>query len=48
MGKWVERTKKCNPFYGQYMQDFFNLWPIPVAEIEKNNKAVLEQNPGYN
>lgn len=48
LGKWVERTRKCNPFYGAHMQDHFNLWPIPVAEIERNNKAVLEQNPGYN
>lgn len=48
LGKWVERTRKCNPFYGVQMKDNYNLWPIPVAEIEKNNKAVLEQNPGYN
>lgn len=48
LGKWVERTRKCNPFYGVQMKDNFNLWPIPVAEIERNNKAVLEQNPGYN
>jgi hypothetical protein len=48
LGKWVERTRKCNPFYGPQMKDNFNLWPIPVTEIEKNNKAILEQNPGYN
>ncbi len=48
LGKWVERTKKCNPFYGVQMKDNYNLWPIPFPEIEKNNKAVLEQNPGYN
>jgi hypothetical protein len=48
LGKWVERTRKCNPFYGIQMKDNFNLWPIPFPEIEKNNKAVLEQNPGYN
>ncbi|OQP44520.1 hypothetical protein A4H97_09090 [Niastella yeongjuensis] len=47
LGKWVERTRKCNPFYGPQMKDNYNLWPIPVTEIEKNNKAVLEQNPGY-
>ena len=48
LGKWVDRTRKCNPFYGGQMQDYYNLWPIPVTEIEKNNKTVLEQNPGYN
>ena len=48
LGKWVERTRKCNPFYGPQMKDNYNLWPIPVTEIEKNNTAVLEQNPGYN
>jgi hypothetical protein len=48
MGKWVERTRKYNPFYGTQMKDNYNLWPIPFGEIEKNNKAVLDQNPGYN
>lgn len=48
LGKWVERTRKCNPFYGSQMKDNFNLWPIPSTEIEKNNTGVLEQNPGYN
>jgi starch-binding outer membrane protein, SusD/RagB family len=48
MGKWVERTRKYNPFYGTQMKDHYNLWPIPFGEIEKNNKGVLEQNPNYN
>jgi starch-binding outer membrane protein, SusD/RagB family len=48
LGKWVERTKKCNPFYGIQMRDAFNLWPIPITEIERNITNVLEQNPGYN
>jgi hypothetical protein len=48
LGKWVERTRKCNPFYGSQMKDNYNLWPIPSTEIEKNNTGVLEQNPGYN
>ncbi|MBO9204419.1 MULTISPECIES: RagB/SusD family nutrient uptake outer membrane protein [Niastella] len=47
LGLWVARTRKCNPFYGPQMKDNYNLWPIPVTEIEKNNTAVLEQNPGY-
>jgi hypothetical protein len=48
LGKWVERTRKYNPFYGVQMKDHYNLWPIPFGEIEKNNKGVLDQNPGYN
>jgi hypothetical protein len=47
MGKWVERVKSKNPFYGTQMQDFYNLWPIPKDEIERNKDAVLQQNPGY-
>jgi hypothetical protein len=48
LGKWAERTRKCNPFYGVQMKDNYNLWPIPFSEIERNNGAVLEQNAGYN
>ncbi len=47
LGKWVDRTRRFNPFYGTQMQDKFNLWPIPFSEIERNRTAVLEQNPGY-
>lgn len=47
LGKWVDRVKRLNPFYGTQMQDFFNLWPIPADEIERNRSAKLEQNPGY-
>lgn len=47
LGKWVDRTRRFNPFYGVQMQDKFNLWPIPFGEIERNRTAVLEQNPGY-
>jgi hypothetical protein len=47
LGKWVERVKSKNPFYGTQMQDFYNLWPIPKDEIERNKDAVLQQNPGY-
>ena len=48
LGKWVDRVKKCNPFYGTQMKDYYNLWPIPYSEIERNNGAVLAQNEGYN
>jgi hypothetical protein len=47
LGKWVERVRGKNPFYGTQMQDFYNLWPIPKDEIERNKDAVLQQNPGY-
>lgn len=47
MGKWVDRTKRLNPFYTAQMQNHYNLWPIPFNEIEKNRTAKLEQNPGY-
>jgi hypothetical protein len=47
LGKWVDRVRRFNPFYGTQMQDHFNLWPIPADEIERNRTAKLEQNPGY-
>jgi hypothetical protein len=47
LGKWVDRVKRFNPFYGTQMLDNYNLWPIPADEIERNRSAVLEQNPGY-
>lgn len=47
LGKWVDRVRRFNPFYGTQMQDYYNLWPIPADEIERNRTAKLEQNPGY-
>lgn len=47
LGKWVDRVKRFNPFYGTQMLDKYNLWPIPADEIERNRSANLEQNPGY-
>ena len=47
LGKWVDRVKRFNPFYGTQMQDHYNLWPIPGNESEQNRTAKLEQNPGY-
>lgn len=47
LGKWVDRVRRFNPFYGTQMQDNYNLWPIPANEIEQNRTAKLEQNPGY-
>lgn len=47
LGKWVDRVRRFNPFYGTQMQDHYNLWPIPANEIEQNRTATLQQNPGY-
>lgn len=47
MGKWVDRLRRCNPFFAPQLQEHFNLWPIPFNEIERNRTAKLEQNPGY-
>lgn len=47
LGKLVERTKKYNPWVGDFYKEYNNLWPIPFNEIEKNIEATLAQNPGY-
>lgn len=47
LGKWYDRIIMCNPFYAASADTKYNLWPIPQSEIERNNQAVLEQNPGY-
>lgn len=46
LGLWYDRVKKCNPYYNDAIPKY-NLWPIPADEIERNNTAVLTQNPGY-
>jgi hypothetical protein len=46
LGKVFDRVKKCNPYYTDVLPTY-NLWPIPASEIERNNGAKLEQNPGY-
>jgi hypothetical protein len=45
LGLAYDRVSRLNPFYGPQMLPKYNLWPIPQAEIEKNNTAKLEQNP---
>ena len=48
LGKVAERTRKYNNEYvGATIQDFHNLWPIPLSEKEANTEADLVQNPGY-
>ncbi|CAH0305393.1 Starch-binding protein SusD [Pedobacter sp. Bi27] len=46
LGLVYDRVKKCNPYYNDVLTTY-NLWPIPASEIERNNGAKLEQNPGY-
>ena len=48
LNKLFDRTVLGNPFSGQTIQPFNNLFPIPFAEIELNTLGTLEQNPGYN
>jgi len=47
MGKLVERTKLHNPVSGLTIQDHNALFPIPQEDIDVNDGAILEQNPGY-
>lgn len=46
LGLVYERVKKFNPYYSDVLPTY-NLWPIPASEIERNNAAKLDQNPGY-
>ncbi|MFC4209843.1 RagB/SusD family nutrient uptake outer membrane protein [Pedobacter lithocola] len=46
LGLVFERVKKYNPYYADILPTY-NLWPIPASELERNNGARLDQNPGY-
>ena len=46
LGLLYDRVKRFNPYYSD-VKPIYNLWPIPADEIERNNTAKLEQNPGY-
>lgn len=46
LGLVFDRVKRFNPYYKD-IQEKFNLFPIPSAEIERNRTGTLEQNPGY-
>ncbi|OBX26998.1 hypothetical protein A9996_01005 [Gelidibacter algens] len=48
VGKYGERVVKYNWLTGPTYEPKYDLFPIPQREIEANNGAVLEQNPGYN
>jgi hypothetical protein len=47
MGKFVSRTRTCNPKIGGYVGEHQNLYPIPFSEIERNTLGNISQNPGY-
>ncbi|MDO6516552.1 RagB/SusD family nutrient uptake outer membrane protein [Zobellia uliginosa] len=46
-GKLVERVRLQNSFNADDIQDFHNLAPIPLSNIEANVTGELKQNPGY-
>ncbi len=46
LGLLYDRVTRFNPFYANFKTNY-NLFPIPQGEIERNNTAKLEQNPGY-
>ena len=49
-GKLIERTRKYNnnpKIPGANIEEYHNLYPIPLASIDLNIDAKIEQNPGY-
>jgi hypothetical protein len=48
LGLLYSRVKKYNPVSASSIKEYNNLLPIPQTEIDANQGAVLEQNPGYN
>lgn len=47
-GKLVEYVRKYNPDAKDNIQDYHNLRPIPLAELDAiTNKEEFKQNPGY-
>ncbi|GAB3648498.1 RagB/SusD family nutrient uptake outer membrane protein [Echinicola sediminis] len=47
MGKLVERTKKYNPQSGSSIQEYHQLFPVPLSTIDANIDKKFPQNPGY-
>ena len=48
MGLWYDRTTKYNRWSSpDKVKKYWELFPIPYSEIERNTEAKLEQNPGY-
>jgi starch-binding outer membrane protein, SusD/RagB family len=45
-GKLVERVKAHNP-QASTVQAYHNLRPIPLTQIDRSDKGVFAQNPGY-
>ncbi len=48
LGLLYSRVKNYNPVSASSIKEYNNLLPIPQTEIDANQGAVLEQNPGYN
>lgn len=48
LGLRFDRVKRYNTLSAKTIEQKNNLWPIPYSEIEANNRAKIEQNPGYN
>ena len=47
---WNFRTRKYNnnpKIPGANIEEYHNLYPIPLAAIDLNIDAKIEQNPGY-
>lgn len=47
LGLLVERVKKYNPESSSSIQEYHNLFPIPLSAIDANIDSELKQNPGY-
>ncbi|WP_268223944.1 RagB/SusD family nutrient uptake outer membrane protein [Sinomicrobium oceani] len=47
VGKLAERVRKYNPESGSSVQDYHNLFPIPLSAIDANIDVELGQNFGY-
>jgi hypothetical protein len=46
-GNLVERVKLYNPQAAGNVKDIHNLRPIPQTQIDRSDKGVFAQNPGY-
>ena len=47
LGLIYDRTSRYNDYAKDNIQEFHNLYPVPLSEIQANVDADLGQNPGY-
>lgn len=47
LGLLAERVRRYNPESASSVQDYHNLFPIPLSAIDANIDSDLQQNPGY-